>query len=59
MQVKICDRCKQQTITLRNTTVGSRAFELCPDCSENIINWIESGQTKKGFMGNLGKMIGV
>jgi len=49
--MKVCDRCKKELDTEKETKLAGRKFELCLTCAEYIINHIETYKKPKGLGG--------
>lgn len=53
--MKVCDRCKRQLDTTKETNLAGKKFELCLGCAEYIATHIENYKPKgmlSGFLGN-------
>ena len=48
----VCDRCKREMDTNKNSNLAGEEFELCTSCAEYIANHIRRYRPK-GFMQNL------
>lgn len=51
--MKICDRCRKQMDTSRESSLNGEKFELCSSCAEYISNHIKNFKVNKGLLGNL------
>ena len=51
--MKVCDRCKKELDTEKESTLAGERFELCLSCAEHISNHIRKFDTKKGGISNL------
>lgn len=51
---QVCDRCLAKG-SLRNVKIGEKTYDLCIECSNRVIDWINEGNKKKGLLGNLFK----
>jgi len=52
--MKVCDRCKKELDTNKETIIVGKSFELCVACGDYISNHIENYKPKKkGLFGGL------
>jgi hypothetical protein len=51
--MKVCDRCKNQLDTNRESILNGNKVELCSSCSEYILNHIKNYNPKKTGLGKL------
>ena len=52
-KIKVCDRCKKQLDTNKESTLNGERFELCSSCAEYLANHIRNFKPNKNIMGNL------
>jgi len=46
--MKVCDRCKKELDTNKESNLAGQKFELCLNCAEYIANHIKTYKGKKG-----------
>ena len=51
--MKVCDRCKKELNTNKESSLAGEQFELCIACAEHISNHIKNFKGKKGLVENL------
>lgn len=49
--MKVCDRCKKELDTDKETQLAGRKFELCLTCADYLSRHIETFKPKKSFFG--------
>lgn len=47
--MKVCDRCKKELDTNKETFLAGEKFELCLACAEHISNHIRKFKSSKGL----------
>ena len=51
--MKVCDRCKKELDTNKESYLAGEKFELCLACAEYISNHIKKYNPKKNILGGL------
>ena len=49
--MKVCDRCKRELDTNKESSLAGERFELCLSCAEHIANHIKTYKKPTGIAG--------
>lgn len=52
---KVCDRCRRELDTNKESNLAGQSFELCTSCADHIANHIKNHKPKSGLGSIFGK----